>query len=803
MKYAIRKEYQLKWCVSLFTCHAITHYRSVSGGWKNLYLDCWNMRDPRMKMRNSAEFIIVSCMLAALYFTAKKNFLLFHSVAELFSIVVGYTIFILAWNSRRIMDNDYVLFIGIAYLFISSIDLLHTLAYKGMGVFPGEGSNMATQLWIAGRYLESVTLVSSPLFFFRKLKPIVMLEIYAAVTALIFFSIHIFRIFPTSYADGMGLTPFKIWSELIICGLLAAAALLLFWQRERLSFRVFRLIFLSIIFTIVSELFFTEYVNVYGIFNVLGHIFKVVSFYLIYKALIHVGLSEPYEVLFRNLKQSEEALRESETRYRAIVEDQTELICRWLPDGTITFVNEAYCRYFGMNYNALVGHRFTPLIYEEDREKVNEHLSMVGREFAVGDLEHRVILANGDIRWQKWTSRALFDEGGNIREYQSVGRDVTVRKQAEEAIRESGEKFRTLTKHSPVGICLTDPHGICQLINDRWSDMTGLSPKETYGRSWTHALHPEDLVLVEGRWRDMVQHGGEFSMEYRFLDPRGKVTWVAGNIVAFRNLKGETTGYLGTATDISDRKKIERQLEELNKTLEQRVEERTAVAEERAAQLRAMALELTYSEQRERMRLARILHDHLQQLLVGVKINVNLLGEDTAGKQTRQGLQLVNDLLDRSIEATRSLAVELNPPVLHYGGFLTALQWLSNWMKDTHNFRVAIEADENSEPRDENIRIILFEVVRELLLNAVKHAMVDSALVKVCCLKGGTLKIVVADNGVGFDPETVSVKENTPEGIGLFNIRERLYLVGGKLVIDSAPGKGSRFSLYAPLGTSE
>jgi PAS domain S-box-containing protein len=635
------------------------------------------MLDLQVAIRKSAEFFIAACVLAALFFTAEKNYLLFHSIAELFSIIVGYSIFILAWNSRRIIDSDYILFIGIAFLFISSIDLLHTLAYDGMGVFPAGGSNMATQLWISGRYLESVTLMISPVFLFRKLKPIITLILYSAVTALVCISIYFWKIFPMCYLEGRGLTPFKIWSELIICAFLAAAGLLLLWHKERLASRIFRLIFFSIIVTIVSEFFFTEYVSVHDIFNLLGHIFKIVSYYLIYTALIQVGLGEPYEVLFRNLKQSEKALRESE------------------------------------------------------------------------------------------------------------------------------EKFRTLTRHSPVGICLTDPQGMCQLVNDRWSEMTGLSGNETYGRSWTCVLHPEDLTRIEDRWRDLVQRGGEFTLEYRFIDPHGKVTWVAGSTVALRDLTGEITGYLGTATDISVRKKIERQLEEINMTLEQRVAERTAVAEKRAAQLRAMALELTRTEQRERKRIAQILHDHLQQLLVGVKINVNLLCETPASTYTQQNFQQVNELLDQSISATRSLAVELNPPALHYGGFLTALQWLAQWMRDTHDIRVDIEAEKNSEPQDENVRIILFQIVRELLLNVVKHAKVDCASITVCPIDNARVKIVVADNGVGFDPDNLRVKKRSHAGYGLFNIRERLDLLGGELVVESAPGEGSRFSLYVPLASSE
>lgn len=147
-------------------------------------------------------------------------------------------------------------------------------------------------------------------------------------------------------------------------------------------------------------------------------------------------------------KRTEEALRESEERYRKIVEDQTELICRFLPDGTITFVNDAYCRYFGKKREELVGHSFLPLVHEADQPLVKSKFESLSPDRTSVTYEHRVILPGGVIRWQQWTDRAIFDKSGAVIEYQSVGRDITDRKEAENTLAErlqELEEFQTLT----------------------------------------------------------------------------------------------------------------------------------------------------------------------------------------------------------------------------------------------------------------------------------------------------------------------------------------------------------------------
>lgn len=148
----------------------------------------------------------------------------------------------------------------------------------------------------------------------------------------------------------------------------------------------------------------------------------------------------------KQCKQTLEALCQSEARYRAIVEDQTELICRFKPDGTITFVNDAYCRYFNKPPESLIGHQFLPAMPSEDRTLISRNFNTLSPKQPINTYEHRIILDDGEIRWQQWSDRALFDEQGNFSECQAVGRDITQLKQAEVEVRKALERERELSE---------------------------------------------------------------------------------------------------------------------------------------------------------------------------------------------------------------------------------------------------------------------------------------------------------------------------------------------------------------------
>jgi len=258
-----------------------------------------------------AIFLGALLVLAGLYLASLYNYLLFHSLAELFSIVVACSIFVIVWNTRRLLDNSYLLFVGIAYLFIGALDLLHTLAYTGMNVFPGRQTNLPGQLWIGARYAESLSLLLAGFFIGRRLKLHLLLLGYCAVFVAVVLSIFWWDVFPICFVEKSGLTAFKKISEYVICLILVASIAQLLRNRARFDRGVLRLLIASIAVTIASEFSFTLYVHAYGLPNLIGHYLKLVSFYLIYKALIQTGLVRPYSLLFRELKQTVAQLERS------------------------------------------------------------------------------------------------------------------------------------------------------------------------------------------------------------------------------------------------------------------------------------------------------------------------------------------------------------------------------------------------------------------------------------------------------------------------------------------------------------
>ena len=249
-------------------------------------------------------------LLLGFYLLSLYSFLLFHSIAEIFSIVIAGGVFSLAWNSRKVNANNYLLFLGIAFLFIGLLDLLHTLAYKGLGVFPGYDANLPTQLWMAARFLQSLTFLAALLFLERRLRPFLVFLGYSLLGALLLLSIFHWQIFPDCFVEGQGLTPFKKAGEYAISLILLAAGGFLLRQKREFDPGVLRLLLWSILLSIVSEVAFTFYVGVYDLSNLVGHLFKIVAFYCLYKAIIETGLVKPLNLMFRDLKLREEALKE-------------------------------------------------------------------------------------------------------------------------------------------------------------------------------------------------------------------------------------------------------------------------------------------------------------------------------------------------------------------------------------------------------------------------------------------------------------------------------------------------------------
>ncbi len=279
---------------------------------------------PPQKAESSKVFSRVMLLITfiGLYFTSSYNYLLFHSLVELFSIVVAFTLFVIVWNSKHFIRNQYLLFIGIAYLFVGFIDLLHTLSYKGMSIFK-DYDYYANQLWIGARYLESLSLLLAFGCFYteKPLRPYRLLLTYALVTTVLISTIFVWKIFPECFIENTGLTAFKKNSEYIICAILVVNMFLLFKNKERFEKTIFILLLWTLICTIISELAFTFYISNYGFSNLVGHYFKLFSFIFVYLAIIKICIEEPYKLIFRELDKTNKQLGdEIETRKKTEAE---------------------------------------------------------------------------------------------------------------------------------------------------------------------------------------------------------------------------------------------------------------------------------------------------------------------------------------------------------------------------------------------------------------------------------------------------------------------------------------------------
>ena len=229
-------------------------------------------------------------------------------ITELFTIIVAGVIFIITLNSRKYFKNQYLILLGISYLFIAILDLFHTLTYSGMPIFTNL-NYPANQLWIAARYYESIVLFISFSYMYGKkvnTKKVYIFNIL--ITTGILVSILWLEIFPDCFIDGSGLTPFKKISEYIISAILLAALYFIYRRKNDFSKTQYMYLNLALISTIISELLFTFYISNFGISNLFGHYFKVLSFIFVYQIIIKEGLQDPYELIFKELEDSRRKL---------------------------------------------------------------------------------------------------------------------------------------------------------------------------------------------------------------------------------------------------------------------------------------------------------------------------------------------------------------------------------------------------------------------------------------------------------------------------------------------------------------
>jgi PAS domain S-box-containing protein len=331
--------------------------------------------------------------------------------------------------------------------------------------------------------------------------------------------------------------------------------------------------------------------------------------------------------------------------------------------------------------------------------------------------------------------------------------------------------YRAFVGQMAEGAATLNPAGVVLFANQSLARMLGLPLEMLVGHSFLDLVDEKDRASFQEILGACAGRGGLSRAEVTLAPAQGSPVSASVALRAF-DVYGTPTLSM-TVVDLTEQKAL-------------------------VVRLRGLAQALTEAELRERRRIARILHDHFQQLLVAAKLQVGCLLSVAYAEPLRASAHQIDDLLTEAIQASRTLAVELCPPVLHTGGLAAALEWLRQRMKQQHDLQVHLVTDAAIDPGTDDVRAFIFESVRELLLNVVKHAGVREARLTVHRRNGG-IEVTVRDAGGGLAPTLNHARDRLLGGTGLFSIGQRLELLGGRLSFEEVVGPGTCVRLYIPV----
>ena len=504
--------------------------------------------------------------------------------------------------------------------------------------------------------------------------------------------------------------------------------------------------------------------------------------------------------------QAEQAWRESEERLRLALASAD--IGTWnlnLLSGENVW--DTRCKeMFGLPPEAEVSFEtFLAGLHPEDRQRVEETVQRALDPEGTGtyNIEYRTIglQDGGRERWLRAMGRSFFEEVNGVRRavrFTGTAVDITDRKQTEQALRESEVRFRNMADYAPVMVWITQPDGSCTYLSKSWYEFTGQTPETGLGFGWLQVLHPDDRADAETIYVAANRNREVFRLDYRLLRQDGEYRWVIDSARPRFTTNGEFLGYIGSVIDITDRRQAEEALRRLNETLETQVKERTTQLLTKQAQLRALTAELGLAEQRERRRLATELHDYLAQLLALSRLK---LSQARQGLKVDERLKETDEILRDCLAYTQTLVADLAPPLLQEFGLPVALKWLAEQMQ-RHELQVEVQIEPETVQLPDAHGVLLFQSVRELLLNVVKHAKTSRATTSLANSSEGHLRLTVCDEGCGFELAVNDHGIQKPNHFGLFSIRERMEALGGRFELESAPGQGTRATLVLPSASA-
>lgn len=497
---------------------------------------------------------------------------------------------------------------------------------------------------------------------------------------------------------------------------------------------------------------------------------------------------------------AEDALRRNEELLR-LVTDSSPIAMVYCDDQQrLRFVNRAYVERFGLAREDAIGQSLAEVLGAKAYESVHAYVdaALAGKR---SDFEAPIPYERIGTRYMRCSYVPHINELGQTIGFTAVKVDITDRRRMEEALRESEERLRLALAAGQMGAWDVDLATDATRWDPKEFSLLGLregtvtpSIDEFYRR-----VYPEDLPSVQESVRKAIDETGALELEFRVVRPDGEIRWLAARGRVLNDRQGRPVRMVGVNYDVTERRQTEQRLRSFTQELEAHVAERTRELMQLHARLRALSTELNLTEQRERKRLATDLHDYLTQLLalVCMKLGqIKRLAPHSAQAEIAQTETVVNEALIY----TRTLVAQLSPPVLHEFGLPVALRWLAEQMVRQELTVDVRQFVPDRVPLPEDQAVLLFQSARELLINVRKHAGTHEAVLTIE-LSGGDLWITVRDEGTGMDlaGATANQPSASSSKFGLFSIRERMLAIGGRLEIESSPGRGMTSRLILPL----
>jgi PAS domain S-box-containing protein len=500
-------------------------------------------------------------------------------------------------------------------------------------------------------------------------------------------------------------------------------------------------------------------------------------------------------------RQATASLRRSQEQYRSVVENQTDLICRFLADGTVTFVNAAYCRYVERSAEELVGQKFWQVLPAYQRPISEAFLAAVTPEHPVASVEHQVAGPGGEARWIDWTERGFFDDRGRLVEFQAVGHDITDRKRSEEVVKQSEEQVRHFVRHVPAAVAMFDRDMRYLIYSPRWLTDYKLGDQDLVGRS-----HYEVFPEIPEHWKEVHRRclAGAVAVhdDDSFVRTDGSTEWLRWEVRPWRNARNEIGGVIMFTEVITERKRAEE-------------EHRRLVAQARVAEA------LREVDRRKDEFLAMLSHE-LRNPLAPISMAIEIMrvrepadeslvwARDVIARQTAQLTRLVDDLLDVSRITTGKII--LNRAALNLGPIVSQAVEAAQPLLTARRHHLTV--DVSTEPLPiwgDGAR--LTQVISNLLNNAARFTADGGHIVLAVRREGARAVLSVKDDGVGIPPdmrervfdmftqiEWPAQRQQEGLGIGLALVKRLVEMHDGEIEARSdGPGRGSELVVRLPI----